>query len=267
MKRKALLVVFSLLFIAQLTCAKYDKNIGQKNDRVEHVALKNCGSNSCSSYMNNCGELTSCKRGKKGKKGHRGRQGPAGDPGMGELFINALMINWYSEGVYPPDARGFLSIAPYSVATLTPAWILGSTEFNGESVRGMSFDIPIDLDRTKPVTVVVHFLVDNGLLSDAGQGKLRVYIDYQPNGGIIGVTPPGTDFADVQDSADFIITPAIPSGSGNYRHQSVAISLDPTKIDGDWAFMALGRIAPAANEYSAQISLSTVSVQYSRLMP
>lgn len=263
MKRKVSLVLFSLLCITQLTFAKHDKKLLKKNNVVEQFALNNDVNSAQSVKGFQCVDSNcpiDCKRGKKGKTGHRGPRGIDGDPGLGELFINALMMAWFSEGVFPPSA----TFDPYLIGTRMQAWSLST----GDPAIGMSFDIPVDLDRTKPVTVVVHLLVDSSLPFLGGdQAKIQINIDYQPDGGIVGDTPPGTDFADVQVSPDFTVTPAMPLSSTNLRQQSVAISLDPTKIDGDWAFIALQRIAPAANEFTAPIYLSTVSLQYSRLLP
>jgi hypothetical protein len=208
-----------------------------------------------------------CKRGKRGRRGKRGPRGRSSTScGLNELFINAPMMSWFGQGILP-DA--FLT--PYDNGTAgdtnIPAWTLyPSTEFVGNPPVGANFNVPIDLDVTKPVTAVIHMLVDSSTDISGDQAKLQVQMDYQPNNGILGSVAPAIGFADTQVSADFTVLPATPASSANMRQIAVSIPLDITKIvDNDWAFITVIRIAPATNEYSGIVYLSTISIQYSRL--
>lgn len=238
--------------------ALMDKNLApEKREQV----LRECFD--CNAKDHNC-----CKRGPRGprgKRGRRGRRGPAGTDatcGMNELFINAQMMAWFSEGTFPPSN----AFNAYGIGTNMLAWELAPSAQSNPPI-GANFNIPIDLDRTQPVTVVAHLLVDaQGVTPPTGNlARLQVQIDYQPNNGLLGATPPATGFADVQNSADFIVTQAVPPFSDNLRQISVSIPLDQTQIDGEWAFITIGRIAPAGAEYNFNVYLSTISVQYSRI--
>jgi hypothetical protein len=204
-----------------------------------------------------------CQRGKTGKKGHRGRRGRPGSNacGLGELFINAPMMASFGEGGgYPPDN----SFNPYSPTdTLIPGWQVRQSVFQDVPVEGI-FNIPIDLDRTQPVTAVMHFLVASPAVL-TGAAKLRIDMIYAPNNDLLGFIPPATGYDDTQNSADFIVMSADPLGSNNMRHISVSVALDPTKINGEWAFIGVSRIAPATTEYDFPIYLSTISIQYTRI--
>ena len=207
-----------------------------------------------------------CKRGKRGKRGPRGHRGRSSSCGLNELFINAPMMCWFGQAIFPNAL-----LTPYdnglAADTNIPAWTLfASTDFPDNPFVGANFNVPIDLDATQPVTAVIHVLVDSSNDIVGNQAKLQVQMDYQPNNGILGSIPPATGFADTQISADFTVLPATPFLSPNMRHISVSIPLDITKIvDNDWAFITVGRIAPATNEYSGVLYLSTISIQYSRL--
>jgi hypothetical protein len=237
MKRKVLLL-FLLLSSAEIIVAELLKNF-------------------------NPTETICCKRGKRGHRGPRGRSGRDASCGLGELFLNAQMMFWFDEGAFPPN----VVLDPYSpIETFIMAWTLVPFGAQlGLPPIGANFNIPIDLDRTKPVTAVIDVLVDSSAQVVGDQAKLQINMDYQPNNGLIGSTPPATGFADTQLSADFTVIFAVPAGSNNMRHISVPVILDQTKIDGEWAFIGVQRVAPLANEYSANLYLSAISIQYSRI--
>lgn len=199
-----------------------------------------------------------CKRGKRGYRGPRGRQGRDASCGLGELFINAQMMFWALQESFPPN---FVS-DPYSpVETFIMSWTLVPP--SELPPIGANFNIPIDLDRTQPVIAVIDILVDSTFVM--GNAKIQVDMDYQANNGLLGTVFPATGFADTQVSADFPVMFATPVNSDNMRHISVPVILDQTKIDGDWAFIGVRRIAAAANEYGANLYLSAISIQYSRI--
>jgi len=205
-----------------------------------------------------------CERGKRGRRGRRGPVGRDAQCGLGEIFLNAQMMYWAFEIPFPPNAV----LSPYAptIDTFLMAWVMPTSVADPDiPFIGGNFNIPIDLDRTQPVTVIVDILVDSSNQSVGNQAKLEIVMDYQGQNGLIGFTPPATGFADTQLSPDFAVNFAIPVGSNNLRHVSVEIPLDITQIDGDWAFVGIRRIAPAANEYSSVLYLSAVSIQYSRI--
>lgn len=250
MNKKIPLLLFALALATQIIYAKSDKKLAKKNMRA---AVAKC-----------CGgfepvEPVCCKRGKRGNRGPRGPRGRDASGGLNEFFVNGAMMNSF----VPQE---FFNL-PYSVDSSTLVWrMLPSTADPSDiSPIGVNFDVPIDLDVTQPVTVVVHFFVTDDPDQTGDQAKIQVSVDYQATNQVLGSTPPATGYADIQVSPDFTVVLAQPLFSGNLRQQSVAISLDPSQIDGDWAFMAIERVAPAANEYSRFLYLTTVSVQYTRL--
>lgn len=272
MNKRISLLLGALLCITQLACAKHNKKLVEKIDSFVVAALNKelkrskvakCCGGSGSSCSNNS-DSTCCKRGKRGKRGPRGHRG---DPSssLGEFFINAPMMCWFGQAIFPdtiliPYDNGSVQGTNILTWTLYP-----STEFVGNPPVGANFNVPIDLDVTKPVTAVIHMLVDSSV-ETGNQATLQMQADYQANNGLLGSVSPATGFADTENSADFTVTSAIPSLSTNLVQMSIPVSLDPTKMAvGDWAFITVGRIAPAANEYSGILYLSTISIQYTRL--
>jgi hypothetical protein len=240
MKKKITLLMMSLLIITDITmamCPEFNA----------HAIV--------------CGKRG--KRGHRGPRGHHGKRGHTGSAsscGVNELFINALMMSWTGEETFPPNALFF----PY-LTTGIFAWnLLNPIQFPNVAPVGASFNIPNDLDNTKPVNVVIHMFVASDIVI-GNQAKIQVQMDYQPNNGILGVVPPATGYADTQVSADFTVTPPDAS-STNLRQVSVSIPLDPTKMQsGDWAFIGVTRIAAATNEFSDPLCLTTISFQYNRI--
>lgn len=249
MKRKVSLLLFSLSCVTQLVASndisleKYSKAVAKFVQFDNPPAI--------------C-----CARGERGPRGKRGQRGKD-VTSLAERFINAPMMTWFDDGVFPPNAI----VIPYAngiQGTNIPTWVLFPS--TGENVPvGANFVVPIDLDVTKPVTAVIHMLVDSST-ETGNQATLQIQADYQPSGALLGSTAPATGFADTEISADFTVPFVTPSPSANMVQISVPVTLDPTKMaPGDWAFMAVGRIAPAANEYSGVLYLSTISIQYTRL--
>lgn len=266
MRKKVSLLLFSLSCVVHGITADHGKKLFKRVDHVVQTALmnKSCGSGGCGQTaafgLNNQNSVacTPGKRGPRGKRGHRGTSAT----GLNELFINAAMMTWFGQAVFQPEAP----VAPYIDPTYTDmlTWTLyPSTEFIGNPPVGANFNIPIDLDVTQPVTAVIHVLVDSSV-ETGNQAKLQVQADYQPNNGLLGSVAPATGFADTENSADFTVISATPSLSDNFVHMAISIPLDTTKMAvGDWAFITVGRITPAANEYSGILFLSTISIQYS----
>ncbi|HEX4069276.1 MAG TPA: hypothetical protein VHX42_04205, partial [Candidatus Babeliales bacterium] len=142
------------------------------------------------------------KRGKRGPRGKRGRSVSSSNCGLNEVLINAPMMCWFGQAILP-DAL----VTPYNNGsagnTDIPTWTLyASTDFPYNPFVGANFNVPVDLDTTKPVTAVIHMLVDSS--DETGdQAKLQVQMDYQPNDGLLGSVVPATGFADTEVSADF----------------------------------------------------------------
>lgn len=198
-----------------------------------------------------------------GPSGATGATGAVGGCGVSELFLNANQLTGITTEIGPLVPILFY---PYGLNDQTASvngWELTPDEF--VEVRftvGANFDIPNDLDTTKPVTVILHLLVAQ-LEALGNQAKIQLQADYKNSGDELGAAPPATGFADTQVSADFTVTE--PVAATNLVQISVPISLDPTKITGPWAILQMRRIVPAANDYSETIYLSTISVQYTRL--
>lgn len=265
MKKRILLLLFSLSCVTQLPAR--DKKIVKKIDPAARWILqdKSLSARKRIKLLKCCGfdaNEIACQRGETGKRGRKGRKGPAGANacGLGELFLNAPMLASSGEGLgYPPDN----SFTPYSpIDTNIPAWQVRQSVFEDTPVEGI-FNIPIDLDRTQPVTAVIHFLVPSFPVL-IGAAKIRIDMIYLPNSDLLGFISPATGFDDTQLSADFIVMNADPAASNNMRHVSVSVALDPTKIDGEWAFIGVSRTAPATTEFDSPIYLSTISIQYTR---
>jgi len=268
MKKRRSLLLIALSFVMQVIYAQHDNDIAKKIDPAAQWILndKSLSLRKRKKLLKCCGfdlDEISCKRGKTGKRGHRGPRGHAGSDacGLGELFLNAPMMASSGEGSgYPPD-NNFIPYSP--VDTLIPGWQVRSSVFQDTPVEGI-FNIPIDLDRTQPVIAVMHFLVP-GFLVPEGEAKLRIDMIYLPDNDLLGFTPPATGYDDTQFSADFTVVPAVPSGSNNLRQISVSVALDQTKINGEWTFIGVSRVAPAGTEFDLPIYLSTISIQYSRI--
>jgi hypothetical protein len=246
------------LFILSCTSYAYDQS---KIKKIAKAAINKelttrCGTNNCRGPRG--------KKGPRGDRGPRGRRGKQGLCGLNELFLNANMMT----GINALDDLGLLSpvlFFPYGPEFSTASvngWELQPDIGVVRYTVGANFDIPIDLDRTQPVTVVLHFLVQQ--FGDPGnQAKIQLQADYKNNDQELGALPPATGFADTQVSPDFTIVE--PINPANLEQVSISIPLDTSKITGDWAILQIKRIAPASNEYINSFYLSTISVQYTRI--
>jgi hypothetical protein len=164
---------------------------------------------------------------------------------------------------------------PYGINQLftaaVDAWAIGPRDqfVNAIANVGANFTIPIDLDNTQPVTVVLHFVIpNNNGIPTGNQAAILLEADYQGNDGLLGIEAPATGFAQATFSPDFtIIEPAVSApNNSNLEQIQVSIPLNPALMTGgNWAFLQISRIAPEANEYSFPIYLSTISFQYSRI--
>lgn len=254
MKRLAQLLLF-------VSFASYAHNNSEPAEITKYTS--DC-STSCYGQNNN----TQCcipgprgKRGPRGHRGHRGHTGPTGASGaeLGEVLLTAAMLAGCSEG---PVFPAFDLLSPYGGCFSIPVWNMYYFEgFVGNGGWG-PFNVPIDLDNTKPVTAVVHILVTN---SSAANGNANVEVDaaYLSNNEVGGIILPATGFDDTQSSGDFAV---IPTDNRNIIQITVPVSLNASLlIPGDWAFISVTRIPAITNEFEDNIYLSTISIQYSRL--
>jgi hypothetical protein len=174
--------------------------------------------------------------------------------GLGELFLDGPMLS------------AATSSALLSAFTLNNAVIFGwpmMPSFGSVIAVGGVFDLPVDMDITVPVTIVVHMLVDSIALPGT-EAELGLTLDVVPNNGLVGDTTPAT--APIAfDSPVFTVTPAIPALSLNYRQIEVSMTVDLSATVGTWAFLTVERIAPTTDEYTGPLYLTSISVQYSRL--
>jgi len=246
-------------FLLFLSCTSYalDQSMATKA-AVNKELITRCGTNNCRGPRGHKGN-----RGPRGQRGDRGPRGRRPRSGLNELFLNANMMTGINTegGLLEPTL--FFPYGPDFATASVNGWELQPDIFEGVRYTvGANFDVPIDLDVTQPVTVVLHFLVPQAE-SSGNQAKIQLQADYKNSNQELGILPPATGFADTQVSPDFtIIQPVTPP---NLEQISVSIPLDTSKITGDWAIFQIKRIDPAVNEYSSAIYLSTISVQYSRL--
>jgi len=176
---------------------------------------------------------------------------------MGELFLDSGML-------FSGAVGGIISLTPFNFSNVVVlAWPMTPSILEVFGIGG-SFDIPIDMDRTQPVTIVVHMLVDSILDIVGNQAKLGLSLDIVPNNGLVGSVPPAQNPI-FFTSPDFTVIPAVPTLSLNYRQVEVSTTVNLSATTGTWAFITVDRVAPASNEYIGIVYLTTISVQYHRL--
>jgi hypothetical protein len=244
------------LFLLILSCASYAYN----EPIITQAAInkRKCSFSPCSLVNNK-----DCPR---GPRGHHGRRGHKGDPGatgatgatgaaatapcgMNELFSNAIMM--LSSGEDPYDIRSQLLYGPDEA--YVPVWTFFSS--NSGNPIGLNFNIPIDLDNTQPVTVIVHFLIEPFGTIGTRQINFQVSADYKGSNEVLG-------FVETVNSGDFTVF----EDPINDVHISKSVSLDPSLMTpGDWAFLSFIRVPPTTNEYHQSILLTTISFQYTRV--
>ena len=220
------------------------------------------------------------KRGPRGERGHRGDTGPTGaigtagttgatgatgvtgaasGAGLNEVLLTAAMLAGCGEGpLFPTINVVFTGAGGCFSVPVWPMIYFGPGEV-GNGGWG-PFNVPIDLDNTKPVTAVVHILVPSSTAPN-GNANIEVDMAYLANDEI------GGGFSDTETSGDFaVISPSSDPSNTNVTQITVPVSLDPTLlVPGDWAFISVTRIPATTNEFTANIFLSTISIQYSRL--
>ena len=243
----------------------------QRSDFAPQAVMNDKKSSSCSftTIPNDPCPLI-CKRGKRGKRGKTGPMGATGATGaaagcgLGEIFMTATELVGCGEG---PEYPFNYYLFPYDGCFAVPVWIM----FNFDGVVGYgasgTFNVPIDLDNTQPVTAVIHLLIrsTDGTIGGSN-ANIQVNMAYLSNNEIGGTNPPATGYSDAETSGDFTVIPPDTVSDSNVRQLSISIPLDPTVITaGDWAYILVTRIPALTDEYQDNIFLSTLSIQYSRL--
>jgi hypothetical protein len=262
-------------FLVILSCAAYAYDDPAITKAAINKSKQNCSlSVAC---LNPDGTIT-CQgpRGSRGNKGKKGNTGPTGATGAtgavigctgpSELFSNAFFMrtntpicNISQFGECIPFA--FCTYDP-AIAACIPNWQFAPS--TNPIPVGLNFTIPIDLDVTQPVTLVVHFLVIFNPSALGNQVNFQVEADYKTSGELVGVLPPATGFSETVLSGDFTVNQ--PLNFNDVLHISQNVSLNPALMTpGDWAFLSFIRVPPVSNEYGAAILFTTISFQYSRV--
>jgi hypothetical protein len=257
-----------LQFLLILSCVSYD-GIMLSNDTEDR-----CFSSYCAVELPKC-----CEEGHRGRRGRRGREGATGATGatgvsasnMGWLFLNSLsMTHSSTEGSVFVDY--FFPYGSYPVLNGSPVagYRMARRDrfLDGIDRVGINFAVPNDLDVSQPVTATFHFVVPkfSETPTVGNQGKLLIDDDFADSYQLIGITPPATGFVDSQTSADFLITEPV-GFTENLICFKVSVPLNPSVMTpGDWAFLQLSRIAPAANEFQDDIYITTFVLQYSKIV-
>ena len=215
----------------------------------------------------NCADTVCCKRGRRGPRGPRGKRGPRGLPGMNascgfnELFINAEMM---FSAVVEDFALTPTALTPYTTSPVSMlAWPMPSPLITPLPPIGANFDLPVDIDKTQPIVIVIHLLVDSSSLISGNMANLSIDLDFKSNNDLVGTIPPAVAPITIT-SGDFVVTPATPPTSTNLRQISVSIPVDISTTLGDWAFIDVSRALASSSEFSGTIYLSSISIQYHR---
>jgi hypothetical protein len=179
---------------------------------------------------------------------------------LGELFINAEMMRG---GVVEGFDQSPTQFLPYGL--FAPYVIGWNLPFSGAfPAPGAVFDLPVDMDVTQPVTVILYVLVDSSTQTGT-LAALSVDLDIQPSNGLVGDTPPATGPTFGGTSSDFAVTAAIPLGTDNLREIAVPISLDlSAATPGNWAIIITER-EDTTDDYTGNLYLSNIAIQYSRI--
>ena len=128
---------------------------------------------------------------------------------------------------------------------------------------GTQFLIPINLDRTQPVSLTMHFF--NPIGEGTGDIRLQIQADYMQTAEIIGISFPATGYDETFQTGNL---PVInPVGADNLRYFTVTVSLNPAlMVNKTWAVVVLTRIFTTNdNDFPGPIFLTGLSVRYTRL--
>ena len=199
-----------------------------------------------------------------GATGATGDTGPTGATGAtgpvnftDELFINAeMMAN--IDGTNP-DSN--LTAAYISPASPLFAWIMRIPNESPADIIGAQFVIPNTLDRTQPVTLIIHCfsLIDPFNFGDV---QLQVNADYKASGEALGSAAPETGYAETVSTG--IHTIIAEPASTNLRYFTLTVSLDPTLMIGKtWGFLNLLRVFPGPD--ANIMYLTELSIQYTKI--
>lgn len=120
----------------------------------------------------------------------------------------------------------------------------------------LQFSIPTDFKKDKPVSLKLHFLVDQ---QGFATGKARIQVDalYTGENDQFSLS----DTTHTNHSKDFTVKE--PTGSNEFRHIYVSIPLDKSHIKKNkFAVLTIGRIQPIGTEYAGDIYLAAAEFKY-----
>jgi hypothetical protein len=156
------------------------------------------------------------------------------------------------------------ALTPYATSAVSMlAWPMSSPLISPLPPIGANFDLPVDIDKTQPIVIVIHMLVDSSSLISGNMANLSIDLDFKSNNDLVGTVAPAVGPVTIT-SGDFVVTPATPPTSTNLRQISVSVPFDISTTLGDWAFIDVSRALASSSEFSGTIYLSTISIQYHR---
>jgi hypothetical protein len=159
----------------------------------------------------------------------------------------------------------------YGTAATSPslnAWMINPSTGSNKPISAQ-FALPDDLDTASPITLEIHFFIDEVAGSSGSLANVQIQADYAASGDEIGTSAPATGFAETVTSGNFTITE--PTGSmgaqQNLRLVTTSVTLDGTLMAGNtWAYVSLIRVAPTSGaEYNKDIYLTIFEFKYTRI--
>lgn len=207
-----------------------------------------------------------------GTTGATGATGATGSCGNGSFFLNPYTM-LQQEGNFPgtvstttvPDREfGGVYGGSYNAPRFS-AWILPEAPTGIDSLTqhfiGTQFIIPDDLDRTQPVLLDFHLLIEQ--FGETGNAQLQLQADYKTNGAELGNNAPAGGFAQTILTGDFPIIE--PIDEDNLRHIVITVPLNNALMfDNDWGYFLITRTEADDDDYDDDIYLSSIGVRYTR---
>jgi hypothetical protein len=218
----------------------------------------------CNDKHNDCNDkhndhsCDKCCRGKRGKRGERGRRGRNAPILLTEeLFVNAPQITNQDGGT--PDISFALT---YGIPTVLEAWTMPFPLVTGNPAFGSQFLIPINLDRTEPVSLTLHFF--NAAEDASGDVRFLVQTDYMETTEIIGISLPADGYAQTLQTGNIPVLN--PAGANNLRYFTATVDLNGAlMVNKTWAVVVVTRILTTnVNDFVAPVYLTGISMRYTR---
>ena len=140
------------------------------------------------------------------------------------------------------------------------AWIMTPSTITQYPVN-IEFGIPSDLQKKKPISLELHFLVKQQP-SPTGKARIQVNAKYMHQSSTFDILSATPSFTHTDFSDDFTVSE--PSSTDTVKHISVKIPLKNSSIKhGDLAFLSLTRVAPeSGTEYNNDIYLAAATFHY-----